>query len=103
MESELISKLFYTYNPNNFLSSSFFQTFINNPFLFVKQLLTILLIILQCFQKKEHLMIIMLVLLRLVLLASLHKYNIYFLTFNTKVILIIYVLEHRIYYCKLKR
>jgi hypothetical protein len=53
--------------------------------------------------KKEHLIIITLVLLRLILLISLYKYNIYFLTFNTKVILIIYALKHRIYYYKLKK
>jgi hypothetical protein len=94
MESESTSELFYIYNPNNFLFSFLFQTFINNSFLFVKQLLTILLITLKCLQRKEHLMIVTLVLLRLVLLASLHRYNIYFLTFDTKVVLIIYVLKH---------
>jgi hypothetical protein len=100
---KLTSKLFYIYNFNNFLFSSFFQTFINNPFLFVKQLLIILLITLKCLQKKEHLIIITLVLLRLVLLTSLYRYNIYFLTFNTKVILIIYALKHQIYCNKLKK
>jgi hypothetical protein len=48
-------------------------------------------------------MIITLVSPKLVLLASLHRYNIYFLTFNTKVILIVHVLEHQIYRDKLKR
>jgi hypothetical protein len=48
-------------------------------------------------------MIVTLVLLRLVLLASLHRYNIYFLTSNTKVVLIVYALEHRIYRGKLRK
>jgi hypothetical protein len=49
MEFELISELFYIYNPNNFSPSFFLQTFINNLFLFVKQLLIILLITLRYF------------------------------------------------------
>jgi hypothetical protein len=103
MESELTSELSYTYNPNNFPPSSLFQTFINNLFLSVEQLSTTLLITLRYLQKKEHLMIITLVLPRLVLLASLHRYNIYFLTFDAKVVLIVYALEHRIYCSKLER
>jgi hypothetical protein len=39
-------------------------------------------------------MIVTLVLPRLVLLASLHRYNIHFLTSDAKVVLIIYALEH---------
>jgi hypothetical protein len=48
-------------------------------------------------------MIVTFVSLRLVLLVNLHRYNIYFLTSNTKVILIIYALEHRIYRSKFRR
>jgi hypothetical protein len=34
IESESTSELPYTYNPNNFPSSSLLQTFTNNPFFF---------------------------------------------------------------------
>jgi hypothetical protein len=103
MKSESTSELLYTYNPNNFLFSSLFQTFINNPFLSVEQLSTTLLITLRCLQRKEHLMIVTFVLLRLVLLASLHRYDIYFLTSDAKVVLIIHASEHRIYCSKLEK
>jgi hypothetical protein len=44
--------------------------------------------------KKEHLIIAKLITSRIMLLISLYKYNLYFLTFDTKVILIIYISEY---------
>jgi hypothetical protein len=103
MESESTSELPHTYNPNNFPPSSLLQTFTNNPFLSVEQPSTTSLITLRCLQRKEHPMIVTLVLPRLVLLASLHRYDIHFLTSDAEVVLIVHASEHRIYRGKLGR